>query len=252
MSPWQLLVWTRNSSKNYKVACHNTARIQWNGTYFGLAHLFRPLFAGQWKDHRWQEIIWYHITSEPWCQAMVRAVTRYHKKRTTIPSDKPLLTSIHHPHLKFCESRGQCMQLSKSQTKNSRILYNTFRSRPGKLTCQMKRVKICIHGAHPILKPHLVMANPATVDALLKLPIVNDMTTDVPIHQMLHVLNNKMDSLKTTQARLQDTITAWHHHHDTPTLWEHFARFWCITTTTMEYHLLGNKIKGLWPLWEKI
>ena len=77
-------------------------------------------------------------------------------------------------------------------------------------------VKIFIHGAHPTMKPHLVMANPATVDALLKLPIVvDDMTTDVPVHQMLHVLNNKMDSLQTAHAQLKDTVAALQYHHDT-------------------------------------
>ena len=52
-------------------------------------------------------------------------------------------------------------------------------------------VGICVNGARPALKPHLVMAKPTTMDELMKLPVVvSDVVEEVePVQHLFQTLN---------------------------------------------------------------
>ena len=61
---------------------------------------------------------------------------------------------------------------------------------------QEELTSICISGALPTLRAHLAMAQPQTIDDLLKLPLVLNEVNDEPLYAMMQTLSTRVDNIE--------------------------------------------------------
>ena len=61
---------------------------------------------------------------------------------------------------------------------------------------QQELTSICISGALPTLKAHLAMAQPQTIEELLKLPLVVNEVVDEPLYTMMQTLTSRVDTME--------------------------------------------------------
>ena len=61
---------------------------------------------------------------------------------------------------------------------------------------QQELTSICISGALPTLKAHLAMAQPQTIEELLKLPLVVNEVVDEPLYTMMQTLTTRVDTME--------------------------------------------------------
>ena len=122
---------------------------------------------------------------------MVPAITQMQPSSTKIPHTSPCGKLFTIKARNTSDEEGHVCNQAKSRQEIQGFWDIQLESKKSNMPGE-KTVKICMQGAHPIMKPSLAMAKPMTVDALLKLPIVvDDMTTDVSVQQMLHMLTKK-------------------------------------------------------------